>query len=164
MKQHFIYARTAAGDQALNAGAQLEPRHRRFLGLVDGRRAIAELGTVSRPDELVPTLQWLKDAGYIEKVGENRMVMSGIEEDASDPFAAAAMTPQMFERLKRRAVADLAQRIGPASEEVGRRIEAAATPAQLRQALRASGNELAALMGAAPAQEFLQALGRNLVA
>jgi len=164
MKQHFIFARTAAGEQALAGTTPLEPRNRRFLGLVDGRRAVAELATVSRPDELLPTLQALLDAGFIEKIDENRMVMSGIEEETSDPFAAAAMTPQMFERLKRRAVADLTQRIGPAGEAVGQRIQGATTPAELRQALRASGDELAALMGVAPAQEFLQALGRNLVA
>ena len=165
MKQHFIFGRTEAGESALSgASGTLEARLRRFLLLVDGKRCIAELETVARPSELIATLEELVDAGLVCKVGENGMVMSGVGEAESDPFAAAAMTPDMFARLKRRAIADLDQRYGPAAASIAQRINASSTPADLRVALRASGADLIAVMGAGAAQEFLQGLGRNLVA
>lgn len=166
MKQHtIIYGRTEAGEAVLaGKGAPLDARLRRFLGLVDGKRAVAELETVSRPSELHEILGILQNAGYIAKVGENRLAMSGVEMAQSDPFAAAAMTPQMFARLKYRAVTDLEKRIGAAAKPVCARIDAAATPAELRRALRECGAELNSLLGESAAQEFLQGIGRNLVA
>lgn len=165
MKRQFIYARTTAGQQALERGAAgPEPRHRRFLALVDGQRTIGELQTVSRPDELIRTLEDLLGFGLIEKVGEKRFLMPGVEVSDTDPFAAAAMTPEMFVRIKRRAISDLDKRVGSAGAAVAQRLDACVTPAELRNALRAAEPDLAPLMGEGAALEFLQGIGRNLVA
>jgi len=165
MERHFIFGRTAAGEAALaGTGAPLAPGHRRFLAMIDGRRTVGELQTVARPAELPPIIADLLAAGQIEKVGEKRFLMPGVDVSDSDPFAAAAMTPEMFGRMKRRAIADLEKRVGAAGAAVARDLDACVTPAELRQALRAAEPALAPLMGESAAHEFLLGIGRNLVA
>ncbi len=167
MKPQYIYGKTAKGEDEMRGGTDaLDPRYRRFLSLVDGRRSIAELKTVSRPSEIDETLSVLLEQAYIEKVGEAEAGRSGfvLEGETDDPFAEAALTPEMFAQIKRRAVRDLRQRAATLVDPVVAQIEACETPEALRIALRAAGSLLAQSIGAQDAREFLQGVGRNLVA
>jgi len=167
MKPQYIYGKTARGEDEMRGDTHaLNPRYRRFLSLVDGRRSIAELKTVSRPTEIDETLSVLLEQAYIEKVGEAEAGRSsfGMEDETGDPFAEAALTPEMFAQIKRRAVRDLRQRTETLVDPVVAQIEACETPETLRIALRAAGSLLAQSIGAQEAREFLQGVGRNLVA
>lgn len=173
MKPQYIYGKTAKGEKAMRGDTHtLDQRYLRFLSLVDGRRSIAELKTVSRPSEIDETLGVLLKEAYIEKVGEadpSRIgfgVGEGIGEtgEADDPFAEAALTPEMFAQIKRRAIRDLRLRASRLVDPVADQIEACETPEALRVALRAAGSLLSESIGAEDAREFLQGVGRNLVA
>jgi len=174
MKPQLIYAQTARGKQEMHGETHtLDARHRRFLGLLDGRRSIAELKTVARPSEIDATLGLLLEQGYIEKVGEVEASRSSFATDEQeqalpDPFAEAAMTPEMFVQIRRRALRDLRQRAGATADPVVTQIEncidACETPAALRIALREAEALLAKAIGDVAAREFLQSVGRNLVA
>lgn len=169
MKPQYIYGKTAKGEDAMRGDTHaLDQRYLRFLSLVDGRRSIAELKTVSRPSEIDETLGVLLKEAYIEKVGEADPSRTGfgIDEmgEAGDPFAEAALTPEMFAQIKRRAVRDLRLRASVMVDPVAAQIEACETPEALRIALRAAGSLLADSIGADDAREFLQGVGRNLVA
>ena len=158
-----IFSRTAKGEQEVQGSAELlERRFRRFLALVDGERSVAELRTVSRPSELDEVLNVLLEGGYIELSGAGTPGIGAAEDD--DPFAAAALTPQMFGRIKARAAEDLGKRAGAAADPVINRILACDTPVALRVALRDAGAMLGDTLGADAAREFLQGVGRNLIA
>lgn len=171
MKPQYIFGKTTKGEDAMRGDTNvLDQRFLRFLGLVDGRRSIAELKTVSRPSEIDETLSVLLEQAYIEKVGEADPSRTGFgiedegEGEVGDPFAEAALTPEMFAQIKRRAVRDLRLRAATLVDPVAAQIEACETPEALRIALRAAGSLLSVSIGAKDAREFLQGVGRNLVA
>lgn len=159
MRNHYIFSRTVKGQTEMDAAApQLEQRYRRFLALVDGRRTVAELSTVARPGEMVKTLAWLQEQGFIEKTGEGRQ-----EIDWDDPFSAAALTPEMFADLKRRAVTELPAKYGMQTHPLAERIDASQTPEDLRAVLRDAEGVIMAWDNADAVRQYLQRLGRNLV-
>jgi hypothetical protein len=163
MDNHFIFAKTSKSD------ADLAPedvsRYRRFLALVDGKRTVEELAQVARPDEITATIAWLLANGYIEKVGEAQSD-KGLTTTAQDPFAAAALTEDMFSEFKRRAILQLTARFGAAADNAADRIEQANTPEELRSALRDAEGMIAgpAAPGeAAEVRELFMRIGRNFV-
>ncbi len=135
MNHHFIYAKTGKADDSVAIHPhRLAARYRRFLALLDGKRSVAELATVSRPEEIQETIDYLVENGFIEKVGEqtNHDVLGS----SDDPFLSASLTPDMFEEFKRRAVSQLEKSFGAVANTAAQRIAAAQTPAALRAALR----------------------------
>jgi hypothetical protein len=165
MDNHFIFARSAKTDSELHGTEADQARYRRFLALVDGNRTVEELAQVARPDELVPTLEWLQQQGFIIKVGEAPSD-HGLTTAAQDPFAAAALTEDMFAEFKRRAVLQLKARFGAAADNAADRIMQAHTPEELRSALRDAEGMIAgpaAPLEAAEVRELFLRIGRNFV-
>jgi len=164
MNNHFIFAKTSKSDAHL-ASDEVTARYRRFLALVDGKRTVEALAQVARPDEIMETLEWLLANGYIEKIGE-APGDTGLTTAAQDPFAAAALTEDMFAEFKRRAILQLTARFGAAAENAADRIEQANTPEELRSALRDAEGMIAgpAAPGeAAEVRELFLRIGRNFV-
>lgn len=166
LQPHFIFVRTEAGDRELDIPTdELPGQSRRFLALIDGRRMLAELDTVARPGELYPIISMLSARGYIEQRPEVEQVGWKFQRgDDNDPFAAAALTPEMFVQIRNRAIRILHEKLGDAAAPVITALGACSTPVELRVALRAWGDPLAALMGREAARAFTQSIGRNLVA
>jgi hypothetical protein len=165
MENHFIFARSEKTDSELVGSEADCARFRRFLALVDGKRTVEELSQVSRPDELTNTLLWLEEKGFIVKVGEASSD-HGLTTPAQDPFAAAALTEDMFDEFKRRAVLQLKARFGAAADNAAERILQAHTPEELRSALRDAEGMIAgpAAPGeAAEVRELFLRIGRNFV-
>jgi len=165
MQTHIIYAKSSkASDRVATHPHRLPARYRRFLRLLDGKRSVAELATVSRPDEIEETIAYLLSNGFIEKVGEQSRPEALAESD--DPFLAASLTPDMFEEFKQRAVTQIKERFGTRAREATRRIVAANTPAALRGALRDAEGLIESLgEGVDPAEvrAFFKRIGANFV-
>jgi len=126
---------------------------------------LAELDTVARPGELYPIISMFCDRGYIEQRPAVEQVGWKFQRgDDNDPFASAALTPDMFVQIRNRAIRILREKLGSAAGPAIEAFEACATPVELRVALRAWGDPLAALMGRDAARAFTQSIGRNLVA
>ena len=165
MDNHFIFARSDKSESELSGPEADYARYRRFLALVDGNRTVEELSQVARPDELVATLAWLEEHGFIIKVGEAPSD-HGLTTPAQDPFAAAALTEDMFAEFKRRAVMQLKARFGASADNAAERIEQAHTPEELRSALRDAEGMIAgpaAPHEAAEVRELFLRIGRNFV-
>jgi len=77
-----------------------------------------------------------------EELGEDRLVAS-------------------FESVKRRAVRELSDRLGPDAEVMAVRIEHCRTTEELRQRLHEAERLVAGMLGDAHAQDFLRALRRR---
>ncbi len=165
MQNHFIFAKSAKGtDRVATHPHRLPARYRRFLALVDGQRTVAELATVARPNELLETLEYLIHNGFIEKIGEAPEAENLLFDD--DPFSVVALTPEMFEEFKSRAVAQLRERLSSGASNAARIIQEATTPAELRAALRSVESEVGNAGGAVTADEVRQLflrIGRNFI-
>lgn len=165
MQTHFIYAKSSkASDRVATHPHRLAARYRRFLLLVDGKRSVAELATVSRPDEIEETIAYLFANGFIEKVGEQSR--PEVLADSEDPFLAASLTADMFQEFKQRAVAQLKERFGARARDAARSIAAAPTPAALRGALRDAEHLIGTQAeGVDPAEvrAFFKRIGGNFV-
>jgi|GEM_PF-2708489 len=165
MQNHFIYAKSEkAEDSVAIHPHRLAARYRRFLALVDGKRTVAELATVARPDEIGETLAYLIENDFIRKIGE-RPISDAVSE-TDDPFLSASMTPDMYEEFKRRAIVLLNAKFGRTAQRATERIGAARTPAALRAALRESEHLVGDPIGAVKPgeiRELFQRIGRNFV-
>jgi hypothetical protein len=165
MQKHFIYAKSPKGnDNVATHPHRLAARYRRFLALVDGKRSVAELDTVARPQEIIETLSYLIAHGFIEKVGERGLPEA--LDPQEDPFLAASMTADMFEEFKRRAVLQLDEKFGALARAASERISQAGTPADLRAALRESERMMSAQqpkVDPTAVREIFLRIGRNFV-
>ncbi|MGA2551888.1 MAG: hypothetical protein ABSF50_17205 [Burkholderiaceae bacterium] len=165
MQKHHIYAKSAKGNDGVATHPhRLAARYRRFLALVDGKRSVAELETVARPEEITETLSFLITNGFIEKIGERNHPEGAASKE--DPFLAASMTPDMFEEFKRRAVLQLDESFGIHARLASERISQASTPAALRAALRESERMMLAQqpkVDSAAVRALFLRIGRNFV-
>ena len=165
MQNHFIYAKSGkAEDTVATHPHRLSARYRRFLALVDGKRTVAELATVARPEEISETLAYLIQHDFIRKIGERNI--SEALSDTEDPFLSASMTPDMYEEFKRRAIVLLNTKFDGAARRATERIGAARTPAALRAALREAEHLVVDENGTVDPVEIrvlFQRIGRNLV-
>jgi regulator of protease activity HflC (stomatin/prohibitin superfamily) len=66
-----------------------------------------------------------------------------------------------LEAVKRRAVRELSDRLGPDAEVMAVRIEQCRTPDELRQRLHEAERLVAGILGEAQGQDFLRALRRR---
>ena len=165
MQKHFVYAKSAKGnDSVATHPHRLAARYRRFLALVDGKRNVAELETVARPQEITETLSYLIAHGFIEKIGERGHPPAG--DPKEDPFLAASMTADMFDEFKRRAVLQLDEKFGALAKAASERIREAATPPDLRAALRDAERMMITQQPKADpgaVRELFLRIGRNFV-
>ncbi|MCX7901343.1 MAG: hypothetical protein N2483_03450 [Burkholderiaceae bacterium] len=164
--EHSVYAKTPKGaaEVAARSGA-LSLAARRVLIMIDGRRSVAELAPLARPGEIAQIIETLESQGFVQRVvgvGEAAPAASETplgdagSEDAADERLAASL-----EAIKRRAVRELADRLGPDAEVMAGRIEQCRTPEELRQRLQEAERLVAGILGAAQAQDFVRALRRR---
>jgi hypothetical protein len=163
MDPKLVLVKTPQGVAEVAArGGGLSMAERRILIMVDGKRTVTDLAPLLRPGEVEGVVRALEAGGFIRRVG-------GDEKAAAPPAPAPAEAPApmpeerplTLEELKRRAVRELNDRLGPEAEIMSIRIEQARNNEDLRERLREAERLVSGLMGEAVAQEYLRAIRRR---
>lgn len=169
-----VYAKTPKGVAEVAArGVQLSMVARRVLIMMDGKRTVGELAVLVRPGEIDAIVTQLESAGLAEKA-EAPVGAPGAAQAASgrpDPLLASPSTapaseerelvPMTLDEAKRRAVRELADRLGPEADHVAIRIEGCRSVEEFRERVREAERLVATALGATAAQDYLRALRRR---
>jgi hypothetical protein len=173
MDGSLIYAKTPKGVAEVGArGAQLSMVARRVLIMMDGKRTVDELAVYVRAGEVEAILTQLESEGLAEKTGAvaaTTVAPRAISEPAPPETPTIAppvsierdLGPITFEEVKRRAVRELNDRLGPEADVIAMRIEACRSIDEFRERVRDAERYVAAALGAAAAQDYLRALRRG---
>lgn len=148
------YAKTADGQNEIETRARrISPRLRSALILVDGKRTDEDLAKLVQSSE--ETLQALLDAGLIEVVARST-ARTPVREAPPEPAAPAAPAPDPveFETRRREAVRAVNDLLGPQAEALALKLERAADPTQLREALERAVAYIANARGGGAAAQF----------
>jgi hypothetical protein len=168
----LIYAKTPKGVAEVGArGAQLSMVARRVLIMMDGKRTVDDLSVYVRAGEIGAIITQLESEGLAEKAGEGAattVAPPAIDEPAPPQAPTAAppapeerdLGPITLEEVKRRAVRELNDRLGPEADVIAMRIEACRNIDEFRERVRDAERYVAAALGAAAAQDYLRALRR----
>jgi hypothetical protein len=172
MDGSLIYAKTPKGVAEVGArGAQLSMVARRVLIMMDGKRTIDDLAMYVRPGEVAAIITQLESEGLAERAGAVAAATTAplaVDEPAQPelpPYAPPApderdLGPITLEEVKRRAVRELNDRLGPEADGLAIRIEACRNIDEFRERVRDAERYVAAALGAAAAQDYLRALRR----
>lgn len=154
----IIFRKTPKGSSEIESRAhRLTPRMRSTLILVDGRRSDAELRTmiVQQCDE---TLQALVDQGFIEPAAQTAeprpTATAPAPNPAPTPQAAPAARPEDFMQLRRDAVRQLTDLVGPMAESLAMRMERARDMAELAPMLATAAQIIGNVRGASAANAY----------
>ena len=188
MDSHLIFSKTARGAEEINSrAAGLSLHSRRVLIMVDGKRSITELAQYARAGEILDVLSQLESAGLIVRpaptlppappmapppaagpatisgpatvrgpatIKRPRTLSSAVTEGGEQPQRMVIT----LEEAKRRAVRELLDRVGPAGDDMARRIERCDTPETFRDRVRDAERLIAGFINETAAQEYLRAL------
>ena len=157
MDDAIIYRKTAKG--ALEVAERtygLEKHLRRLLIVVDGIKDLTELSAFARSDEVETSIGLLEKQGFIERLDAEGAAAGRIA------YAPAANDPAVFALIKRNAMVEIRQRIGPVSSLLIEEIETCTGPLELRQKLRNIENVLVHVLGPAEGRELARKIGGEL--
>ncbi len=164
MDERLVYAKTAQGAAEVSTrAAGLSLTARRVLIMIDGKRSVAELVPYANPNDIGTVIEQLEGKGLVYPahavdIAPPPPVAAPPEPlEVSDDRTLAAN----FDALKRRAVRELSDRLGPDAEVIGMRIEHTKTTDELRVRLQEAERLVAGLLGEAQAQDFIRALKRR---
>lgn len=156
-----VYRKTAKGISEIETRAnRLVPRLRSTLILVDGKKIDDELARLIAGDAPAILASLLAD-GYIEVLAT--LAERPGSRSAEDKPAAATSAPSRrepaggaasFETVRRDAVRQLNELLGPVAEELAIRIERSKTMPELQPLLAQGAQTLRNLRGAAVANAF----------
>jgi hypothetical protein len=165
LDDRLVFAKTAKGvaEVSSRSGA-VSLAARRVLIMIDGKRTVAELAPLARTGEISGIIEHLEAQGLVHPAHAS----------ATSPATAAPPAPAdtaeelgedrlttSFESVKRRAVRELSDRLGPDAEVMAVRIEHCRNTEELRQRLHEAERLVAGMLGDAQAQDFLRALRRR---
>ena len=158
LDDELIYSKTAKGVAEVNARSGAVPlTARRVLIMIDGRRTIAELAPIVHSGEISAIVQQLEAQGLVRPASPATL---GATAPAQDDLGEDRLISG-FEMIKRRALHDLAERLGPDAEVMAARIDHARSTEELRQRLHEAERLVAGILGDAQAQDFLRSLRRR---
>ena len=160
MEDPAIYRKTDKGKQEVAGRAfGLESHLRRLLIMIDGQRDAAELSVYVRAGELESALARLAAQGFVETVGDDRVVSRAA-------LAPAANDPVVFAGIKIRAMTEIRARIrgrlGPMADLLVAEINSCSSALELREKLRKLEGTLVQLMGQADGVELARRIGSEL--
>jgi hypothetical protein len=165
LDDRLVYAKTAKGvaEVSSRSGA-VSLAARRVLIMIDGKRTVAELTPLARTGEIGGIIEHLEAQGLIHPTHA-----AGTAPAAPAPPPPADATEELgedrlttsFEAIKRRAVRELSDRLGPDAEVMAVRIEHCRNTDELRQRLHEAERLVAGMLGDAQAQDFLRSLRRR---
>jgi hypothetical protein len=169
----LIYAKTPKGVAEVGArSAQLSMVARRVLIMMDGKRTVDDLSVLVRPGEIEAVVTQLESEGLAEKAGAvvaATIAPRTISGQAPREMPAVAapvpeepdLAPITLEEVKRRAVRELNERLGPEADLMAMRIEACKSIDEFRDRVRDAERYVTAALGAAAAQDYVRALRRR---
>src|SRR5262249_7287182 len=159
----LVYAKTAKGaaEVASRSGA-VSLAARRVLIMIDGKRTLAQLAPLARTGEISAIVEQLETQGLVQPVQAGAAATTPMfaPPEAEDEYAEDRLGGN-FESVKRRAIRELADRLGPDSEVMASRIDQCRSTEELRQRLHEAERLVAGMLGEMQAQEFLRALRRR---
>jgi len=157
MEDATIYRKTAKGALEVAERVHGLVRHlRRLLIMVDGIRDVAELSVFARAGEAESAIAQLEAQGFIE------VVRAGDRTPGRVAFVPAANDPAVFVRIKRTAMVEIRQRLGPVSTLLVKEIASCKGPLELRQKLRNIENALIQVLGPVEGAELARRIGGEL--
>jgi hypothetical protein len=160
---NLVFHKTALGAAEIASSARSLPaKLRRALILVDGEKSVADLAPAFRPGEIDAVLVELQSGGYVTLAGGSLARDVPEPEGGTDDQDAAGATDR-FEEVRRRAMREISDRLGPNGDALAIKVERCATPAELRAALREVEKILASFLGAEYGRSFARKVGRDLV-
>ncbi len=151
----IVYRKTAKGVAEIETRAhRLPPRVRSALILVDGKRADDELMRMIQTDP-AETLTSLLTDGFIEVLATLAVRPPERKQaPASGPASTHEVAGAAFDALRRDAVRQLNDHLGPAAETVAIKIERAKSMPELQPLLALGAQMLRDVRGAAVAEAF----------
>ncbi|HUL64509.1 MAG TPA: hypothetical protein VLW55_07815 [Burkholderiaceae bacterium] len=159
----LVYAKTAKGaaEVASRSGA-VSLAARRVLIMIDGKRNIAELAPLARTGEISAIVEQLEVQGLVQPVQVGAAGTTSIfaPPEAGEEFGEDRLVGNI-DSVKRRAIRELADRLGPDAEVMASRIDHCRSTEELRQRLHEAERLVAGMLGEMHAQEFLRALRRR---
>lgn len=148
-----IYRKTPKGQAEIETRAHhLPPRLRTPLIMVDGKRSAEDLRKLiaQQPDECLYTLL---EQGFIEAVEVAATRPAPTPAARPAPAADAALSAEA-DVLRRQAVRELNELLGPVADAIAIKLEGVKTLEQLRHSLGIARDVLANSRGAAAANAF----------
>lgn len=162
LDEGLVFHKTERGQQEIaKPGGALSPKYRRCLILIDGEKTLADLAPLFRPGEISAILEELQAGGYVALEGGAVATVRAAEED-SGPAIGAGVDPATFVEIRRRAMREVSDRLGPTGDPLAMKIERCTTPEELRAALRDAERILASFLGPEYAKTFAKKIGRDL--
>lgn len=167
--------KTAKGTlEMTERSGELSQRHRRVLLLIDGHRSVADLEPMCRPGELDEIVKALLSGGFItsSSTAQAAGAAKPVPQPAVPPAAAAPAAPvtpaalddpETFVRIRKMAIRELYDLMGPGADDIALKIERCQTPNDLRAELRHVEGLLSQVVGARQAQQFAAKVGKSLM-
>ena len=149
-----------AKKEFLQPHGVLPPKLRRALVLMDGQKTIGELAAFFRPGEMPTVLRELVERGFVsDETGEIPMLDALPEQIA----AKGEVDEATFRNIRRKAVREVAGRMGQAGDLLAVQINKCESPEALRATLRNIEHLFADFVGAEQAQAFVKQIGGELL-
>jgi len=159
----LVYAKTAKGVAEVGSrSGSVSLAARRVLIMIDGKRTVAELAPLARTGDIGTIIEQLEAQGLVHPAGEGAPAPSTTSPapEQNEDLGEDRLSTN-FEAVKRRAVRELSDRLGPDAEVMAVRIEHCRNTDELRQRLHEAERLVAGMLGDAQAQEFLRGLRRR---
>lgn len=163
LDDQLVFGKTARGAAEVSArSGGLSLGARRVLIMIDGKRTVADLAPLARTGEISSIIEQLEAQGFVQAVesGGGGAAAPPAPAEASDELPEERLVAS-FETVRRRAVRELSDRLGPDAEVMAVRLEQCRTADELRQRLHEAERLIAGMLGDAHAQEFLRVLRRR---
>lgn len=158
LNKQAIYHKTAKGAEAIaNRHSGLPPKLRSLLIMVDGRRSYADLsGVAAVLGDSEALLSQLTDAGLIEPV--SAAAPAAVAAGQVEATTPAALAPVTLPEAKRFASHLLMDMLGPTSDVLCMKIEAAHNIAEFVAAVKRARDIVRDIKGAHAAEHFVAEL------
>jgi hypothetical protein len=157
MDESLVFAKTAKGviEVARRSGG-LSMTARRVLIMIDGKRTVGVLESQGFVHAAAPESN---SARAPRAADPGPTTAAGLDVLTSGP--GGERTLLTVDEVKRRAVRELTERLGPGAETMAIRIEQSRSSEELRERLREAERLVAGFLGEISAQEFIRALRRR---
>ncbi|HEX7157022.1 MAG TPA: hypothetical protein VF229_07385 [Burkholderiaceae bacterium] len=174
MDESLVFAKTAKGViEVSRRSGGLSMTARRVLIMIDGKRTVGELAPLASNGGIDAVIGLLESQGFVQPAappdpnspGAPRApdpgptTTAGLDVLTSGP--GGERTLLTVDEVKRRAVRELTERLGPDAETMAIRIEPSRSAEELRVRLREAERLVAGFLGEPSAQEFIRALRRR---
>jgi hypothetical protein len=171
MDESLVFEKTPQGLAEVGTrSAGLSLQARRVLIMIDGSRTLGELAPLAPDGKLDEVIGLLRARGLIRSVNDvdatalTEAWNAGAASSPHPPPTPAMPDDRIYltlDEVKRRAVHELNERMGPDGEPLAMRIERSSTAEELREQLHEAERLIARAIGETSAQEFVRTMRRK---